>query len=105
MLERQMIWRSVLQWDLVLGTVGQALETRSRSLPHVGKSPRPTTRGSDDVCIHLGDAVAARGPGLRTGFIYRPGEYGRVRKADAARVGAFDVVAESILDLASKMDA
>jgi 2-haloacid dehalogenase len=56
---------------------------------------------------HLGDLMAARGFGLRTGFIYRPDEYGTggLRQAEAAKPGDFDVVSGDMLDLASKMGA
>src|SRR5205807_8579800 len=39
---------------------------------------------------HISDLNAARGFGLRTGFIYRPNEYGPVRQADKANPGQFD---------------
>ena len=52
---------------------------------------------------HSIDLVAARSCGLRTGFIYRPGEFGDVHKADEARPGDFDVVSADMLDLASKL--
>ena len=54
---------------------------------------------------HGGDLMAARGFGLRTGFIHRPLEYGPTRKADDAKPGDFDVVASDIVDLAGKLGA
>jgi 2-haloacid dehalogenase len=54
---------------------------------------------------HTGDLKAARGFGLRTGFIHRPDEFGPGRKADDARAGDFDVVSSGMLDLASKLGA
>ena len=57
------------------------------------------------VAAHMGDLRAARELGLRTGFIYRPNEYGPTRQADKANPGDFDVVSTSMLDLASKMGA
>jgi 2-haloacid dehalogenase len=54
---------------------------------------------------HSGDLNAARGFGLRTGFIHRPNEYGPSRGADSAKPHDFDVVSENMLDLASKMGA
>jgi 2-haloacid dehalogenase len=54
---------------------------------------------------HVGDLNAARGCGLRTGFIYRPNEYGPGGKADHARAGDFDVVANDIVDLATQLGA
>jgi 2-haloacid dehalogenase len=54
---------------------------------------------------HAGDLQAARSNGLRTGFIYRPNEYGGgpVGKPDKAQPGDFDVVSSSITDLARQM--
>ncbi|HYR82448.1 MAG TPA: haloacid dehalogenase type II [Terriglobia bacterium] len=57
------------------------------------------------VAAHMGDLRAARELGLRTGFIYRPNEYGPTRQPDKANPGDFDVVSTSMLDLAAKMGA
>jgi 2-haloacid dehalogenase len=54
---------------------------------------------------HSNDLMAARSFGLRTGFIHRPLEYGPTKKADEAKQGEFDVVSESIMDLAGKTGA
>jgi 2-haloacid dehalogenase len=56
---------------------------------------------------HVTDLQAARGNGLRTGFIYRPDEFGNglAGAPDKAKPGDFDVVALSIPDLAQQMGA
>lgn len=56
---------------------------------------------------HVSDLQAARRCGLRTGFIYRPNEYGDspVGVPDKAKAGDFDVVSVSINDLAQQMGA
>jgi 2-haloacid dehalogenase len=56
---------------------------------------------------HAQDLQAARSFGLRTGFIYRPNEYGGgpVGVPDKAKPGDFDVVSVSIIDLAQQMGA
>jgi 2-haloacid dehalogenase len=54
---------------------------------------------------HRFDLTAARGCGLATAFIYRPDQFGPVRKADEANAGDFDVVAADMLDLAGKLGA
>ena len=56
---------------------------------------------------HIYDLQAARTAGLRTGFIYRPDEYGNgpVGVPDKAKPGDFDVVSSSIVDLAQQMGA
>ena len=57
------------------------------------------------VAAHINDLNAARSFGLRTGFVYRPNEYGSTRQADSASAGQFDVVSRDILDLASQLGA
>jgi 2-haloacid dehalogenase len=52
---------------------------------------------------HTVDLLAARGCGLRTGFIYRPDEFGAAAKADEAKVGDVDVVAGGMGDFAAKL--
>ena len=56
---------------------------------------------------HVGDLKAARSFGLRTGFIYRPSEYGGgpVGVPDKAKPGDFDIVSTSIVDLAQQLGA
>ena len=60
---------------------------------------------------HVGDLRAARGNGLRTAFIHRPNEFGLPNAlgtagvADKAMPGDFDVVSESIVDLAQQIGA
>ena len=56
---------------------------------------------------HVADLRAARSFGLRTGFIYRPNEYGGgpVGVPDRAKPGDFDVVSTSIIDLAQQLGA
>ena len=55
------------------------------------------------VAAHAGDLRAARDCGLRTGFIYRPNEYGPGGRADKAKPGDYDVVASDAIDLAAQM--
>jgi len=57
------------------------------------------------VAAHINDLDAARSFGLKTGFVYRPNEYGPMRQADKASAGQFDVVAKDLLDLASQLFA
>jgi 2-haloacid dehalogenase len=55
------------------------------------------------AAAHTGDLNSARSFGLRTGFIYRPDEYGPGGRADKASAGDFDAVANDMNDLASLM--
>ncbi len=56
---------------------------------------------------HAPDLQAARSNGLRTGFIYRPNEFGNgsVGVPVKAKPGDFDVVSVSMIDLAKQMGA
>jgi 2-haloacid dehalogenase len=56
---------------------------------------------------HVSDLQAAGRNGLRTGFIYRPDEFGDgpVGVPDKASAGDFDVVSASLIDLAQQMAA
>lgn len=57
------------------------------------------------IAAHKGDLQAARSCGLRTGFIYRPNEFGNgsVGVPDKAQPGDFDVVSVSAIDLARQL--
>ncbi len=57
------------------------------------------------VAAHSGDLRAARDCGLRTGFIYRPTEYGPGGRADKAKPGDYDVVSMDAVDLSVQMGA
>ncbi len=54
---------------------------------------------------HSSDLAAARSFGLRTGFIFRPNEFGPAGKADNAKQSDFDVVSTDVIDLATKLGA
>jgi 2-haloacid dehalogenase len=59
------------------------------------------------VAAHKGDLQAARSCGLRTGFIYRPNEFGNGSAGvpDKAQPGNYDVVSISAIDLAQQLGA
>jgi 2-haloacid dehalogenase len=97
-----------LPWDVILGT----------DLVHHYKPDRETYMSApfyldlkpEEVMMcaaHVSDLQAARSYGLRTGFIYRPNEYGGglAGVPDKAKQGDFDLVSTSIIDLAQQMDA
>jgi len=54
---------------------------------------------------HRYDLDAAAALGLGTAFVYRPDEYGPGGRADRTSAGNYDVVAESIEELAGALDA
>jgi 2-haloacid dehalogenase len=93
-----------IPWDLIL----------SAELAHHYKPDRETYLTAAELlsikpgelmlgAAHAGDLSAARKAGLRTGFIYRPNEWGPGGKADKAKPGDFDVVSTSAIDLAAKL--
>jgi 2-haloacid dehalogenase len=57
------------------------------------------------VAAHNYDLRAARSLGLRTGFIPRPTEFGSCQSKDFKAEENWDVIAEDMIDLASKMGA
>jgi 2-haloacid dehalogenase len=95
---------SGLPWDLILGAelarhYKPDREVYLTSVSLLGLKPEEVMM----CAAHSGDLNAARDFGLRTGFVHRPKEYGPTRQADNAKPGDFDVVSESMLDLAAKM--
>jgi 2-haloacid dehalogenase len=95
-----------LPWDLVLGSdlVRHYKPDREMFL----SAPFYLDLRPEEVMMcaaHVDDLQAARSYGLRTGFIYRPYEYGGgpVGVPDKAKPGEFDVVSASIVDLAQQL--
>ena len=97
-----------LPWDVILGSdiVRHYKPDREMymSAPHyLDLKPEEVMM----CAAHFGDLKAAAGCGLRTGFIYRPNEFGgsELGPPDKAKPGDFDVVSASIVDLAQQMGA
>jgi 2-haloacid dehalogenase len=97
---------SGLPWDVILGAelVRHYKPDREVYLSageFLGLKPEEVMM----TAAHSGDLKAARDLGLRTGFIYRPNEYGPGGKADKANPGDFDVVSTDTIDLARQLGA
>jgi 2-haloacid dehalogenase len=97
-----------LPWDAILGSdlVQHYKPDREMYL----SAPFYLDLKPEEVMIcaaHTSDLEAARRYGLRTGFVYRPNEYGNgpVGIPNKAKPGDFDVVSVSIVDLAKQMGA
>jgi 2-haloacid dehalogenase len=95
---------SGLPWDAILGAelvrhYKPDREVYLSAADFLGVKPAEVMM----VAAHSGDLRAARACGLRTGFIYRPNEYGPSGRADKASPGEFDVVAADTLDLAKQL--
>ncbi|MGE0027613.1 MAG: haloacid dehalogenase type II [Thermoleophilia bacterium] len=102
----QMARRARLPWDLILGseTAGAYKpEPRSylRNAELVGVPPGDVMM----VAAHNGDLHAAAAVGMRTAFVRRPTERGPGQTTDLAPDGAWDVVADDLLDLADQLGA
>jgi 2-haloacid dehalogenase len=97
---------SGLPWDVILGAelvrhYKPDREVYASAAEFLGLKPEQVMMAA----AHAGDLRAARACGLRTGFIFRPNEFGPAGKPDRAAPGDFDVVAADTLDLAGKLGA
>ena len=97
-----------LPWDVVLGSdlVQHYKPDREMYL----SAPFYLDLKPEEVMMcaaHADDLQAARSCGLRTGFIYRPDEFGGGSAGTPAKAkpGDFDVVSVSIIELAQQMGA
>jgi 2-haloacid dehalogenase len=94
-----------LPWDVILGAEPtQAYKPQPecylRSCAMLDLPPEACMM----VAAHNNDLVAASTCGLRTAFVRRASEHGPGQTSDQKAEHAFDVVAESFLDLADKLD-
>jgi 2-haloacid dehalogenase len=97
---------SGLPWDVILGAelvrhYKPDPEVYISAAEFLGLKREEVMMGA----AHSGDLKSARQCGLRTGFIYRPNEYGPSGRADKANKGDFDIVSTSVIDLAAQMGA
>ncbi len=96
--------RAGLPWDAVLGAevaghYKPQPEAYLKTAAFLGLPPTNVML----VAAHNGDLAAAAALGFRTGFIYRPTEYGPDQTTDLAPTGDWDVVADDLVDLAEKL--
>lgn len=97
--------RAGLPWDAVLGAevarhYKPQPEAYLMTADFLGLAPNECAL----VAAHNGDLVAAAALGFRTAFVPRPTEYGPDQKADLKAEHDFDIVADSFVDLADKLD-
>ena len=95
-----------LPWDLILAT--DLVKHYKPDREMYVSAPFYLDLKPEEVMMcaaHSSDLQSARKWGLRTGFIYRPSEYGGGTSGvpDRAEPGDFDVVSASIVDLAHQM--
>jgi len=96
--------RAGLPWDAVLGAeVARHYKPQSQAYlttaALLGLEPAQCMM----VAAHNGDLAAASGLGFRTAFVARPSEHGPGQKTDLAAERAWDVVADSFVDLAARL--
>ena len=96
--------RAGLPWDVILGAEIARAYKRSpeaylRSIALLDLEPRACMM----VAAHNDDLAAAAGCGLRTAFVARPTEHGPNQRTNLGAEHAFDVTAESFIDLAERL--
>ena len=97
-----------LPWDAILGSELVRHYKLDREVYESAYRYLDLKPGEVMMCAaHVRDLQAARSCGLRTGFIHRPDEFGNGHAGvpDTAQPGDFDVVSQSIVDLAGLMGA
>jgi 2-haloacid dehalogenase len=97
-----------LPWDVILGS--DLVQHYKPDREMYMSAPFYLDLKPEEVMMcaaHAPDLQSARSYGLRTGFIYRPNEYGGgpVGVPDKAKPDDFDVVSTSLIDLAQQMGA
>jgi len=96
--------RAGLPWDAILGAeparhYKPQPEAYLRTADFLGLRPEECML----VAAHNGDLAAAARVGFHTAFVRRPTEYGPTQTRDLRAEQAWDVVAESMVDLAAKL--
>jgi len=96
--------RAALPWDMILGAeVAGAYKPKAeaylRSAALLDLDPGACMM----VAAHNDDLVAAAACGFRTAFVARPNEHGPNQNSDLSAKHAFDVVADSFVDLAGAL--
>ena len=96
--------RAGLPWDAVLGAEPARAykpqpEAYLRTADFLGRQPEECML----VAAHNSDLAAAARVGFRTAFVRRPTEHGPSQTRDLRADQSWDVVAESMIDLADKL--
>ncbi len=100
----RMAKRAGLPWDVVLSAeLAQAYKPDAASYLTAAKLLDCAPNEVMLVAAHNRDLHGAAAAGLATGFVLRPNEHGPGQTTDLAPDGAWDVVAESLTDLADHL--
>jgi 2-haloacid dehalogenase len=93
-----------LPWDMILGAeVVGYYKRRPESYRRAAAMLGLATEQCMMVAAHNDDLAAARQHGMRTAMVLRPYEHGPDQTTDLAPAQAWDVVADSMEDLAAKL--
>jgi 2-haloacid dehalogenase len=95
-----------LPWDVILGS---DISRAYKPTPDAYRKPAALL-GLDPgevmlVAAHNGDLTGARRAGLATAFIARPTEYGPLQATDLTAAADWDLITNSITDLASQLQS
>jgi 2-haloacid dehalogenase len=96
--------RAGLPWDAILGAE-PTRHYKPQPEAYLGTAEYLGLRPEECMLVaaHNNDLVAASSVGFRTGFVRRPTEYGPSQSRDLKPEHRFDLVAESMVDLAAKL--
>ena len=96
--------RAGLPWDVILGAeVARAYKPLPEAYLRAAVLLDLEPRACMMVAAHNDDLVAAAACGLRTAFVARPTEHGPRQQKDLRPEHAFDVSANSLIDLAQQL--
>ena len=94
-----------LPWDAILGAeVARHYKPQPESYLTTAELLGLAPSECMMVAAHNGDLLAASALGFRTAFVARPTEYGPHQSQDFEAEHDFDVIADSFIDLADKLD-
>jgi 2-haloacid dehalogenase len=97
--------RAGLPWDAILGAeVAHAYKPQPEAYLRAAALLDLAPGECMMVAAHNRDLVAAAACGFRTAFVARPAEHGPGQTTDLRAEHTFDVVADSFIDLAGKLD-
>lgn len=95
-----------LPWCCILGAeIAQTYKPHPRTYRAAAEALRLPPGRVMMVAAHNGDLHAARAAGLQTAFFPRPTEHGSGQTTDLVPEADWDIVAEDIIDLATRLGA
>jgi 2-haloacid dehalogenase len=102
----EMAKRGGLPWDVILGSeFAKTYKPMPAIYDGVVEALQLAPSQVMMVACHVWDLDAARARGLRTAFVARPAEYGPGKDGKAPAEDAYDIMADSFIDLAGKLGA